>query len=326
MESLEKKYREDRLTPKELDELKDQVNSMDDTELGNVLLDNWMNDEIYVVSVEDNDINRVKRQINKAINCPSKARFILTKWIQIAAAFLFVVFIGTTVYLYKENNRLMTQKIEVTTGKGEHASMILPDGTKVALNSESELAYMSSTFNKENRTITFDGEGYFQVAKDKKHPFVIESKGVEVKVLGTKFNLLARKKEPKVELALEEGKVLFLSILTGETVIMNPNQKVIMDRRTGRLKIVNEENILDATAWKRKEMTFCNEPLSFVLQAVGKNYNVKFIVDDKIGLTDLFTGTFPTTNLQEVLDVLKISYHMKVKVSGDRIYLARKNN
>lgn len=326
MKELEKKYREDILTPTELAELKNKVNSMNDTELDEVMCDSWMNDEMYTVTVEDNDINRIKRQIHKSINYPSNTRSVFIKWLQMAAAILLLVFIGATFYLYKENNQLSAQEMHVTTGKGEHASITLPDGTQVSLNSESDLAYMPQTFNKENRTIQFDGEGYFKVAKDKERPFIVNAKGLRVKVLGTKFDLLARKKEPKAELALEEGRVSFLSLLTGETAIMKPNQKVIMDRQTGKLKIIDGYNVLEATAWKRKEMTFCNEPLSYVLQVVGKNYNVKFIVDNKIGLTDLFTGTLPTTNLQEVLDALRLSYHMKVKVSKDKIYLKRQGD
>jgi transmembrane sensor len=319
MKVLEKKYREDILTTKDLSELRNKINSMEDTELEKVMFDSWMNDETYTVSVEDKDLNRIKDRVHKSISSPTKGRNIFFRYLQVAAAVLLIAFIGTTYYLYKENKMLTSQNMLVTTGKGEHANITLPDGTQVSLNSESKITYIPKLFSSFTRTIRFDGDGYFQVSKNKSRPFIIESKGLCVKVLGTKFNLHARENDSRAELWLKEGKVTFSSLLSGETVELKPNEKVVMDRQSGRLSVTKENT--SETSYNCKEMKFNKEPLSYVLQIIGNSYNVKFAVDSRINLNDMFTGTLPTTNLQEVLDALECSYHIKAINNGGKIYL-----
>lgn len=320
MKVLEKKYREDVLTAKELCELRDKINSMGDAELEKSMSDSWMNDETYM-SVEDKDLNRIKDRVHKSIGLPSKGRNIFLRCIRVAAAVLLIAFIGTTYYLYKENSFLTSQNMLVTTGKGEHANITLPDGTQVSLNGESKITYIPKLFSSSARTIRFDGDGYFQVSKNKFRPFIIESKGLRVKVLGTKFDLHARENDSKAELFLKEGKVLFLSLSNGEAVELKPNERVIMDRRSGRLSVTTDD--MSDVSNKSKDMKFNKEPLSYVLQIIGNSYNVKFVVDSSINLNDVFTGTLPTTNLQEVLDALECSYHVKGIIVGDKISLKK---
>ena len=321
MKVLEKEYREDVLTPKELAELREKINSMGDTELEKAMYDSWMNDETYTVSVEDKDLDRIKDRVHKSISSPSKVRNIFLRYIQVAAAVLLIAFIGTTYYLYKENKMLTSQNMLVTTGRGEHANVTLPDGTQVSLNSESKITYIPKLFSSFTRIIRFDGDGYFQVSKNKSRPFIIESKGLCVKVLGTKFDLHARGTDSKAELWLKEGKVMFSSLVSGETVELKPNERVVMYRQSGMLS-VTKENTSD-TSYNRKDMTFNNEPLSYVLQRIGNSYNVKFVVDGRINLSDMFTGTLPTTNLHEVLAALECSYHVKAIINGDKISLKK---
>ena len=316
MKVFEKKYREDLLTTKDLSELRNKVNSMGDAELEKVMFDSWVNDDMYTVPVEDKDLNRIKDRVHKSISSPTKGRNIFFRYLQVAAAVLLIAFIGTTYYLYKENKMLTSQNMLVTTGKGEHANITLPDGTQVSLNSESKITYIPKLFSSFTRTIRFDGDGYFQVSKNKSRPFIIESKGLCVKVLGTKFDLHARENDSKAELWLKEGKVMFSSLLSGESVELKPNERVVMYRQSGRLSVTKEE-----TSYNSKEIKFNKEPLSYVLQIIGNSYNVKFVVDSRISLNDMFTGSLPTTNLQEVLDALEYSYHVKAINNGGKIYL-----
>lgn len=209
----------------------------------------------------------------------------------------------------------------VSTGKGERASMTLPDGTKIALNYDSQVTYDPEAFAKGERRIDFDGEGYFQVKKDSRHPFVIHAQGLQVEVLGTVFNLLARNGDTHSELFLEEGSVRLMSVLTGEKVLLSPNQKAVLSVETGHIVVQTMENIAEASAWRKGDLIFRNEPLGNVLRTLEGCYGYKITTDCEDCLTDEFTGILPTWDINEVLEVLEKLYPLEIEIKGKEIFL-----
>lgn len=320
MEGLEGKYRNDELTVDELYKLREQVNASSDAQLEVSMREHWMNEDIDISHVDSSRILSLKGRIDNDLEL-NHSSFIWKKAIQIAAAILLPVFILSTLYLYHENNQLTSEEMQVKTGPGERANITLPDGTQVYLNSESNLCYIPKTYNKSERKIRFDGEGFFAVSKDKDRPFLIDAQGLQVRVLGTKFNLMARKKGITAELALEEGSVSFTSKRTGQNVTLMPDQKAVLDQGTGNITVESEINIEDAKAWKLKEMIFRNEPLASVITAIEKTYNVKIKIDYAYYMTDLFTGTIPSNNIQEALEVLEKSYHFYATMKNRQILI-----
>lgn len=325
MMNLEQKYRQDRLTPNELNELRAKVNSTSDELLEEAICNEWMHDDIDISSVDMQRMDRLKRSIDKKINKKLFVYFKFFKWIQVAAIILLPISIAAIWYLYKENSQLSSEEMVVATGIGEHAKITLPDGTDVNLNAESKLCYIPKTYNKKERQIRFDGEGYFQVRKDKQHPFLINAQGLNVRVLGTKFNLLARKKDASAVLSLQEGSVLFSSLLTGMNVILKPNQKAILNQSTGIIIVKKEENFQDVIAWRRKELVFRNAPLRSVINSIEKNYNIKIRIKTKAYLKDLFTGTLPNSNINEDLEILEKSYHFKSIMTSQEVLIIPDN-
>ena len=323
--NLEQKYRQDRLTPNELNELRAKVNSTSDELLEEAICNEWMHDDIDISSVDMQRMDRLKRSIDKKINKKLFVYFKFFKWIQVAAIILLPISIAAIWYLYKENSQLSSEEMVVATGIGEHAKITLPDGTDVNLNAESKLCYIPKTYNKKERQIRFDGEGYFQVRKDKQHPFLINAQGLNVRVLGTKFNLLARKKDASAVLSLQEGSVLFSSLLTGMNVILKPNQKAILNQSTGIIIVKKEENFQDIIAWRRKELVFRNAPLRSVINSIEKNYNIKIRIKTKAYLKDLFTGTLPNSNINEDLEILEKSYHFKSIMTSQEVLIIPDN-
>lgn len=323
--NLEQKYRQDRLTPNELNELRAKVNSTSDELLEEAICNEWMHDDIDISSVDMQRMDRLKRSIDKKINKKLFVYFKFFKWIQVAAIILLPISIAAIWYLYKENSQLSSEEMVVATGIGEHAKITLPDGTDVNLNAESKLCYIPKTYNKKERQIRFDGEGYFQVRKDKQRPFLINAQGLNVRVLGTKFNLLARKKDASAVLSLQEGSVLFSSLLTGMNVILKPNQKAILNQSTGIIIVKKEENFQDVIAWRRKELVFRNAPLRSVINSIEKNYNIKIRIKTKAYLKDLFTGTLPNSNINEDLEILEKSYHFKSIMTSQEVLIIPDN-
>lgn len=321
MDSLENKYRKDTLTPSELQELRREVNSMSDSEIGEQMYQSWMNEEIDCAFVEEEKLNNVKGNIDRIIGRMYSRKHQLIRIGQIAAAILLPVFIILSAYLYNENRQITSDDMIVSTGKGERASVALPDGTTISLNSDSKLSYLPKTYNRKERNVSFSGEGYFQVYKNKEVPFIINSKGIQVKVLGTTFNLYVRETSQKAELALEEGSVWLQSTKSSKNIVLHHNQKAIIDQSTGDITVVEDKNIEKSSAWRQGDMIFRNTPLSDVLQVLEENYNITFKTDCKSCLVDRFTGTLSTTDLNEVLEVIEKSYHLKAEMSGNVIVL-----
>lgn len=324
MENLEQKYADDTLRPEELDSLRKKVNAMEDEEIALMIREEWMNEEIDTSKVEDDHICKLKKKIDSQVGFIPRTSLLFSKVARIAAAILIPVLILSTLYFYNESEMRQEEEMLVSTGRGERANIILPDGSKVMLNSQSRLSYMPVNYNKKERQVHFEGEAYFQVSKNKACPFLIDAKGLTVKVLGTIFNLRVRDTSNKSELTLEEGSVLLSSVRTGKSVILKPNQKAVLNQVDGEITVVRDEAVQQASAWKHGDMIFKNTPLANVLESIQENYGVEFRIEGKDQPSDdSFTGTITTSDLNEVLDVLEKIYHLKAIVKGKIVYLNR---
>ncbi|MDR1717225.1 MAG: FecR domain-containing protein [Prevotella sp.] len=324
MNNLIDKYRKDELTPEELLELRRNADSMTDEEIETQIQASWLNDDIDTSSIDDKVMGRLKNNIDVLINRKRFGVHWLVRWSQIAAAILLPVSILCAVYFYRENSLTSSEEMFVITGKAERASITLPDGTVVSLNAESTLGYRPKNYNKKERMINFSGEGYFQVYHNKEIPFLINARGLQVKVLGTIFNLSVREKDDTAELVLEEGSVSLLSTLSNQNIILQKNQKAVLNQITGDITVILDENIRDISAWRRGDMVFRNTELSQVIRTIGKNYNMTIKIDCEEYLSDLFTGTLPINDLNEALSVIEQTYHLKAIINGREIIL--KNN
>jgi len=321
MNDLNHKYRTNKLSAEELIELREKVNSTDDHVLEEEMYDIWINEDIDTSFISDQIIDKVKVNIDEVIGVRHSKYHALIRIGQIAAAILLPVFIISTLYLFRENSLLISEDMTISTGKGERANVTLPDGTIVFLNYESKLSYSLKTYNKKERNINFEGEGYFQVHADKSNPFSIASQGLSVKDLGTTFNLSSRKNEKTAVLSLEEGSVSFMSTQTGQEITLKPDQKAILCQTTGQITVIYDDEIKNASAWQAGDMVFRNTELAFVLQAIENNYDVNIMINCKDCLNDKFTGTLPITNLNEVLEIIEKTYHMKATMRDKKIVL-----
>jgi ferric-dicitrate binding protein FerR (iron transport regulator) len=324
MNHLIDKYRKDELNTKELSELKKIADSMTDEEIERQIHTGWLDDGMDTSFVGDGMEERIKRNIDAIIEKRRSRISWPARWSRIAATLLLPVSILCAVYFYRESSLVLSQEMLVTTGKAERASITLPDGTVVSLNAESTLEYHPKDYNKKERKINFSGEGYFQVFHNGKIPFFINAKGLQVKVLGTVFNLSVREKDATAILSLEEGSVSLLSTRNNRNVVLQENQKAILDHLTGNITVVADENIRDLSAWRRGDMVFRNTELSQVIRSIEENYSMTIQTDCKDCLSDPFTGTLPVNNLNEALEVVEHSYHLKAVINGKKIVIKNK--
>ncbi len=322
MKNLYSKYINNQLTVAELEELRKDNPQKFSSEMEEALNEEWNADEDYS-QIPDDVVAGIKSRLDKAID--KKRRVIVPLYYKVlgwAAVILLPLFILSTLYIYKEHTQAVSEEMVVATATGEKATITLPDGTLVTLNSNSRLSYTPKVYNKDNRQISFSGEAYFNVAKDKERPFMIDARGLKVQVLGTKFNLSVRKEDKNAELFLESGKVLFTSLLKRESVVLSPNQKLTMNQMTGEMSVMKETDNM-VSAWRQNEMIFRNAPFESVVKAIENVYGVRIRMEYKSDSMDVFTGTLVTNDLNSVLEVIETTNNLKATKTNNIISIGK---
>lgn len=224
---------------------------------------------------------------------------------------------GKLVYEVKEvSTRVNNEKYlnTISTPKGGQYQVILPDETIVWLNAASSIRFPAGFTNLKQRKVQLSGEAYFEVAKDKQHPFIVETGQQEVEVLGTHFNLNAYGDEQNVKTTLLEGSVRVLS--GKDLVVLKPGQQSLLHNHT--LDVANADTE-EAVAWKNGYFKFNSEPLPSIMRKLSRWYDVEVVYEGKPG-NDRFGGTISRyKNLADVLEMLESTKLVKFKVEGRKI-------
>jgi transmembrane sensor len=202
----------------------------------------------------------------------------------------------------------------LSTAMGETYRVSLPDGSAVWLNAESSLKYPASFVNRDKRNVTLTGEAYFEIARDENHPFIVESNGQAVEVLGTHFNINAYEDHGQVRTTLLEGSV---KVRTGKNneAILKPGQQSILANNQLKVSPADTE---ETVAWKNGYFRFNNEDIASIMFKLSRWYNieVKFGELPTVG----FYGTISRyKNISEVLEMLEQTKGVHFKIEGRRV-------
>lgn len=213
----------------------------------------------------------------------------------------------------------------IETPRGGTYQVRLPDGTKVWLNAASTLRFPSSFARLVNRRVELlSGEAYFEVAKDKEHPFIVKSSEQEVEVLGTHFNVNNYKDEISTRTTLLEGSVRISSLekdgTKGKSKLLKPNQQSVIIGKS--LEVINSD-IEEAVAWKSGYFKFQNEGIESVMKKIARWYNVKVQYAGIIPTEGLGGTMSREQNLSKVLDVLQSTGLVKFKINGDVVIVSK---
>jgi len=218
------------------------------------------------------------------------------------------------------NNKDSVRNIAVTTPRGGTYQIVLQEGTKVWLNSDTKLEFLSSYRNESQRIVKLEGEGYFEVAKDKNRPFIVESSGQRIKVLGTHFNVNSYKDEAGIKTTLLEGSVIVsvpkytLQLKPGEQAIVFGNKKDIA------VRLVDTEEVV---AWKNGYFRFYKEDIESIMKKVARWYDVSVEFKGEI-TTEKFNGTSSRTkNINEILEMLETTNAVHFKIEGRRVMVMK---
>ncbi|MFV0582445.1 MAG: FecR family protein [Parabacteroides gordonii] len=229
----------------------------------------------------------------------------IARFLRVAAMIVVAFGLGYFWQSEKTEGPIAMQTISVPAG--QCVNVTLPDGSNIWLNAQTTIQYPVS-FNKENRQVKLDGEAYFDVAKDSKRPFIVNTKECSVEVLGTKFNIDAYSSRDKFETVLMEGSVK-VSMLDDPTqaVSLKPNNKVY--RSNGKLltqKVSNYERY----RWKEGLICFVDEPFKVVMEDFEKFYGLTIVVNNQKVTQYLYTGKFKQTDgVDYALSLLQKNIH-----------------
>lgn len=233
-------------------------------------------------------------------------------WQQAAAVLVLSVLLASAYnFLLKPNQNGVEQTVyqEIKAAYGTQSKLQLADGTTVWLNAGSKLNFPVSFKNLNERKVSLVGEGYFKVAKKSGQPFIVKTSQMDIKVLGTSFNVNAYENEKNITVALEEGKVSLLKQINGKTkevIRLNPLEVASYDIQNNKIIHTKEKDLDRYSAWKDGLIVFFDDPFEMVVSRLENWYNVDIEVRDKKLLSYHITGTFNDNSLDQVLHFLSL--------------------
>lgn len=233
----------------------------------------------------------------------------IRRWVMYGAAILIplVLFVGLFMQVDSRVNLLSEVEYdEVYVPNGERMQVLFQDGSKVHLNSGSRIRYPKQ-FGLSERRVQLEGEAWFEVAKNRNRPFVVDLSCLDARVLGTTFDVKAYPNEEAIFVALESGSVELKS-KTLKNLLLKPGEKAFYNRASGRCEVARSRNVAAYSAWRRNVLVFKDAPLSEVMATLSRTYNIAFTVADSTALQYTYTLTTDSASLPAVLkDLEKIT-------------------
>ena len=270
----------------------------------------------------------------------------------IILSFLALIVLTTgVVYLFsqKRGTKLPAEQgiSSIVTKNGNRTKIVLPDGSQVWLNAGSNLDYNNSVFNKNLREVTLNGEAYFDVTRDPDKPFIIHTKKMDIKVLGTVFNVRSYGNEKIAEASLIKGSIeVTLKDRKDQKIVLKPNEKISIANEEPKAEpkqnkitlaknnispvpqIVVKElkpnptyNIIGEIAWTQNKLYFEDENLEDIALRMERWFGKKVTIANESLKTVHYTGNFESETMEEVLSYLKLSRSFSFRIGNDNVVI-----
>lgn len=206
----------------------------------------------------------------------------------------------------------------IETPKGGVWQIKLPDGSSVWLNAASSLTYPISFAKGKKRMVELKGEAYFEVSKDKDHPFVVKTAKQEVEVLGTSFNINSYADESDVKTTLLEGSVRVMPYLAGQQGdILKPGEQAVLNEKGINIKEVDAEESID---WKNGYFMFNNERQENIMRKIARWYNVQIEYADASAKDVMYYGSISRfENVSKVLRKFEQTGEVRFEINKNKI-------
>lgn len=231
----------------------------------------------------------------------------------IAASVIFIL--GCIMFFYNDLN--YKNKIYVETLFKQEKTIILPDGSSVLMNANTTISYPKH-FSENERRISFSGEAFFQIKKNKHKKFIVQMKNTEVMVLGTSFNLKTKKNI--VELLVATGKVKLKYLNTNNNIILQKGEFAVAKNNKLKKEDISDINYM---SWKTKKIIFNKQKLRNVIEQIEEIYHVNISMKEDLYKNKSWTAIFENEALDIVLKSLCSSFDYKYRRTKDEIIIEK---
>src|SRR5436190_228877 len=262
-------------------------------------------------------------------------------WAAAAASILFFWFFFRT----NENAEVKPINNTVSTKAGDKACINLPDGSKVWLNGDSKITYVGDFGNK-TREVYLSGEAFFDVTKDKTKPFIIHTRTINLKVLGTAFNVRSYDNEKETETALVRGSVeITLRNRPNQKIFLKPGEKLLVrnipvdaslkykkqkhDEETPIAVLTNmhyygADSSSVETSWTKNQLVFTDEPLDKIALNLERWFNVQITIVNESLKKEKYTATIEEDDkLEDFLEALKLTAGFHYSIKNKEVIISR---
>ncbi|MBN8851214.1 MAG: hypothetical protein BGO55_10075 [Sphingobacteriales bacterium 50-39] len=205
----------------------------------------------------------------------------------------------------------------ITTPRGGQYELVLPDGSRVWLNSASSLRFPTA-FTGTKREVELKGEGYFEIEKDRDRPFAVAVNDMKVQVLGTRFNTMAYPDEKTINTTLLDGSVVVTEGKLEKK--LEPGQQAAFDSAGGRLS-VSKADVQQVIAWKTGLFEFSNTDLAAIMRQLARWYDIEVVYKVAPNKIPLGGSISRKLNLKEVLDLLEANGINHFKIEGRKVFV-----
>ena len=298
--ALFRKYLSNTATVDEMKELDEWIASNED-------FHDWLENQVDDSSAEMDAEKQadILAKIHEKIAVQSKQKFVLPGWAKTVAAVALIVLMAVSAAIYfRSNQPNMIQYAEIGALRGQKASVTLPDGTKITLNSESTLKY-STNYNQSDRAVELVGEAYFEVAKNKKIPFIVKAGKLKIEAKGTAFNIKAYPTDNSISTTLTEGKI---EVKTPVDVLnMIPNERMEYNNTDQTFRKLTLTDAVGSIGWLNDELSFENATLAEVVANFSRIYNIDIQFASESIKEQRFTGKINNNSLLSVLRIISLT-------------------
>lgn len=274
--------------------------------------------------LEEKKTEKAERHLFKKLNAERtqqhKTRRIYS-WMRYAAMFISVFLLGGFAYLVYQANNPSEALLAVTT-KNEIKELKLPDGTKVWLNKYTTLKYPHE-FSEKGRKVYLEGEGYFEVTKSPDKPFIVQSEAMQVRVLGTVFNLKSDKAKMSAVATLLRGEIEVKGNHEEGMIILAPGQKAELNGITRRLVVKQVDTGIEN--WHNNQFVFEKADIFTIARTLENSYGVKIILAPDMNMDKTYSGTLKKKeNVEAVLNLIKNAIPIEYKIVGNSVFVSSK--
>jgi transmembrane sensor len=314
-------------TPEENKIIENWINvSQENKEFFNDLNDIWLSAGQNTSKDSEFDVeNAIQNFINRTrlVKMKRNQRHQIFNILRYAAMFILALAIPFTYWIAQKPNPVSDSTTTIFCAFGDKTSILLPDSSQVWLNSGSKITF-NNNFKNGSRQLYLEGEGYFSVKKDADNPFLVNTANLNIKVLGTEFNLKAYPDEEDVSVTLVSGSLQVKNEESAEMI--NPGQKLLYKKDDHILTVENLTDLAPETEWIDGRLVFRNTSLNELEKKLERWFDVEIEFADETVKGRRFSGTLERESILEVISYFGISQYVDYSIKGNVITFFSENH